>query len=164
LHCVFATASFLALGCEPAVSLPARAAAVERDACGLSGASGLETARRVVAGTATLSAESSCHVDYCSGAGQIFGARLAVRPPEGVTAAELAQALRCHGAQALLQAGERLENDPFFLPDSWVDIDVAPRERGIFVVTLTGETVTDNIRVLRRAKAFARSEQQRAAR
>ena len=117
---------------------------------------------RLVRGLAVLKAEANCHVDYCNGVGQVFGVRLVERPPPGVTADAAARVLRCHGARAVLGALDRvtLSNDPYWLPDSWVDIDVRERS-GDLLVTLTGNTVSDNIRILHRATAFA--AEQRAA-
>jgi hypothetical protein len=86
----------------------------------------------------------------------VFAVRLVVRAPAGVSAEQLARLLRCHGARALLGEVERsqLGDDPYWLPGSWVDIDVKDTGRS-FVVTLTGNSVTENLRILRRAEAFA---------
>jgi len=101
-----------------------------------------------------LRAEPQYHVDTCSGAGQVFGVRLLVSQAPGESAGQLARTLECHGARAILAPSSRLPDDPFWLPTSWVSIDVKP-EAGNLLVTLSGETVSDNLRILQRARAFA---------
>jgi hypothetical protein len=103
-----------------------------------------------------VKAEPKYHVDYCSGAGQVFGVKLAVTAPADVSADQLVSILRCHSARALLGQvdASRLPDDPTWLPGSWVDIDVKA-EAGHLVVTLNGMNVSDNIRILHRATAFA---------
>jgi hypothetical protein len=46
-------------------------------------------------------------------------------------------------------------HDPYWLPDAWVDISVAP-EVGNFAVTLRAKGIHENLRVLARAEAFAK--------
>lgn len=102
-----------------------------------------------------LKAESSCHLEYCAGGGQVYGVKLVVSQP-ALSAEQLARVLQCHEARAFL-AGPRLahaDSDPFWLPDSWVDIVVKP-DGGQFVVSLVGQSVADNLRILHRATAFA---------
>jgi hypothetical protein len=99
---------------------------------------------------------STCHTDYCSGVGQVYGVTLVVRAPQGVTAEPFAKILACHSAMVLAGTAPPLANDPYSLPDSWVGIGVK-EEAGYFDVTLTGDSVSDNLRILQRAKALARS-------
>jgi hypothetical protein len=47
-----------------------------------------------------------------------------------------------------------LQDDPFYLPDTWIDIDVKA-ERGFLVVKLSADRVWQNLAVLRRATAYA---------
>jgi hypothetical protein len=144
-------------GCLESESIPARAAKVERQTC--AGAGSEEDAEETLRKTTVLRAESKCHVDYCNGVGQVFGVKLTVVPPEGVTADRLARTLQCHGARAILgrlDVSKIADDDPYWLPGSWVEIEVQ-REAGHLLVTLNGDHVSDNIRLLRRATAYAAS-------
>jgi hypothetical protein len=85
---------------------------------------------------------------------QVLGARLTVRAREGTSPTTLARALRCHGGRASRGEERSASKDPFWLPDSWVDIDVKPAG-GYFVVTLNARSVAKNLEVLHRANAFA---------
>jgi hypothetical protein len=116
---------------------------------------------RVLRTTAILQVEG--HYDYHeSGIGKVTATRILVRPPEGVSTARLTRILQCHNARVVLgRAGEaELPDDPYALSDAWVDIDVK-EEEGNYLVSVSADHVSDNLRVLRRAKAFAAA--QRAA-
>jgi|HubBroStandDraft_4_1064222.scaffolds.fasta_scaffold67984_2 hypothetical protein len=91
-----------------------------------------------------------------SGEDRVNGVMLLVRPPGGVSAEQLTRILQCHGARALLGQldGDSVQNDPYWLPDTWVAIDVKA-EDGNFAVTLTTDTVRDNLRVFGRANRYA---------
>jgi hypothetical protein len=97
------------------------------------------------------------------GGGRVSGAKLTVRPPEGVTAEELARALQCHAALARLGQIDRSQvpYDPTWLPHAWVDIAVEP-SGGNFTVTLTTDSTHDNLRLYRRAVAFAEAQRRLA--
>jgi hypothetical protein len=77
--------------------------------------------------------------------------------PTGMSADQMARAAQCHSAKALLSDVDpaALADDPFYLPDTWIDSDVKV-EQGLFVVTLTAPKVWQNLAVLRRATAFAK--------
>jgi len=87
---------------------------------------------------------------------RVNGAKLLVRPPQGVGAEQLTRALQCHSARVLLGQISRdaIPNDPYWLPDTWVAIDVTP-EDGNFAVTVSAETVRDNLAVFGRANHYA---------
>jgi hypothetical protein len=87
---------------------------------------------------------------------RVSGAKLLIRPPDGVSSERLAGILQCHSARVLLGQVDmsRFADDPTWLPDAWVDIDVKP-EGGNFAVTLSSDTVAKNLQVLERATAFA---------
>lgn len=87
---------------------------------------------------------------------RISGAKLVLRPPPGVSAEELTRILQCHSARVVLGKVSPAEivDDPYWLPDRWVDIQVTP-ENGNFAVTVVGDTVHDNIEVLDRATRYA---------
>jgi hypothetical protein len=87
---------------------------------------------------------------------RISGAKLVLRPPMGVSAEELTRILQCHSARALLGKVNPAEipDDPYWLADRWLDIQVTP-ENGNFTVTVVADTVHDNIEVLGRATRYA---------
>jgi hypothetical protein len=95
-----------------------------------------------------------------AGLGKIEGARILLRPPEGMTVDRMTRVLQCYGAQGFLghTRGASTANDPFFLPDAWVDIDVKV-ENGNYVAVLTSDTSYNNLRILQRANAFAAAQQ-----
>lgn len=89
-------------------------------------------------------------------ASRLIGAELHVRPIDGVTDASFARALTCHAARETLAAASAdPPADPYWIPDSWVDITVHADGTG-YVVDLTGEDFDDAERILARAEAFAR--------
>jgi hypothetical protein len=45
-------------------------------------------------------------------------------------------------------------NDPYWLPDTWVNIDVKP-EQGNYAVILSASTVRDNLQVYGRVNHYA---------
>jgi hypothetical protein len=85
---------------------------------------------------------------------RVNGATLIVRPPSGIGAEQLTRALQCHGARTLLGQLSSTPNDPYFLPDRWVSIDVKP-EGGNFAITLSADSVHDNLQVYSRANHYA---------
>ncbi len=87
---------------------------------------------------------------------RVSGAKLLVRPPKGVSADQLTRILQCHGARVVLGQlnGSAVPNDPYWLPDTWVTIDVEP-ENGNFAVTISADTVRDNLQVYGRANHYA---------
>jgi hypothetical protein len=87
---------------------------------------------------------------------RIDGAKLVVRPPPGVSAEQMTRVLQCHGARVLLGQlnADSVRNDPYWLPDRWVNIEVTS-ENGNFAVTLMADSIRDNLEVLTHASAFA---------
>jgi hypothetical protein len=85
-----------------------------------------------------------------------MGTKLFVRAPDGVSADDLTRILRCHSARALLGQidAAALPDDPYYLPDTWLDID-AKVEQGLLVVRLSASRIGQNLAVLHRATAFA---------
>jgi hypothetical protein len=59
---------------------------------------------------------------------RVSGAKLIVRPPAGVSAEQMTRVLQCHGARVLLGRvdSSAIPDDPYWLPDAWVHIDVRP--------------------------------------
>jgi hypothetical protein len=87
----------------------------------------------------------------------VVGAKIVVRPPEGVSVEHMSRILQCHSAQVLLGEQARFAADPFWLEGRWLTIDVKP-ENGNYAVTLEADTVADNLTVAAHAKAFAKGQ------
>lgn len=87
---------------------------------------------------------------------RVNGAKLLVRPPQGVSAEQLTRVLQCHSARVLLGqvSGSAVPNDPYWLPDTWVNIDVKS-DNGNFAVTVSADSVRDNLQVYGRANHYA---------
>jgi hypothetical protein len=87
---------------------------------------------------------------------RVNGAKLYLRPRPDVTSEQLMRVLRCHGARALLAqlSGAAVPDDPYWLADTWVDIDVRV-ERGNLVATLSADSVPNGLLVLGRANRYA---------
>jgi hypothetical protein len=87
---------------------------------------------------------------------RVTGAKLLVRPPEGVSPELLTRIIQCHSARALLGQVDtsHFSDDPYWLPDAWLDIEVKP-DNGNYAVVLQAESVPDGLKVLHRATAFA---------
>jgi hypothetical protein len=134
----------------------ARAAEIERMQCASGSASPDDV--RLLQATTVLKAEpiySRIHTNS-NEEDRVSGAKLLIRPPEGVSADRLTRVLQCHSARVLLGQIDRsqLPDDPYWLPDAWLDIEVTP-ETGNFAVTLRADSVSKNLAVLSRATAFA---------
>ncbi len=87
---------------------------------------------------------------------RVNGAKLLIRPPKGLTAEDMTRILQCHSARVVLGqvSAAAVPNDPYWLPDSWVNIDVKPDD-GNFAVTLSAQTIGENLQVLGRAHHYA---------
>jgi hypothetical protein len=92
---------------------------------------------------------------------RVTGAKLLVRPPEGVSPERLTRVIQCHSARALLGQVDtsRFADDPYWLPDAWLDIEVKP-ENGNYEVVLRADSIPAGLKVLHRATAFAESHRQ----
>jgi hypothetical protein len=149
-----AGAVFLGSGCAAPVPLPARAASMEASEC--RDALPAEDEAKAVDAMTVLSARATLYQDPCRGTCQIRTVKLVVRPPQGVSLSHFNRTLRCHNLRVL--DGEvdasRIPNDPYGLRDSWLEIEVKP-EDGNFQVTLSGDHISDTLRILDRAKAYA---------
>jgi hypothetical protein len=87
---------------------------------------------------------------------RVLGATLVVQPPNGTTTAELTRLLRCHGARTVLAKGSTstFGTDPFYLADSWLDIDVKEAQ-GAYAITIGARNVRKGLEVFRNANMFA---------
>ncbi len=85
---------------------------------------------------------------------RLRGARLHLRPTTGLSRESLQRSLECHEGNVLLGRASELVDDPFVLPDVWLDI-LAESEGDGYVVTVRTESLDDARRVLDRARRFA---------
>jgi hypothetical protein len=141
--------------CSSAPPPSAKAAGVERLQCDSASAAqdGLVRSTRVLAVEPLYS-----HVITSNNNSEerVAGAKLLVRPPNGVTADEFTRVLQCHSARVLLGQvnPDTVANDPYWLPDTWVNINVRP-ENGNFAITISADSVHDNLQVFGRANHYA---------
>jgi hypothetical protein len=147
----------LAVGCASAPAPTARAAGVERMQCDPSETSQDEA--QLLRQTHVLRMEpiySHVLTNKNESEERVNGARLIVRPPPGVDANRMTRILQCHSARVLLGQVDpaAVPHDPYWLPNAWVNIDVKP-ENGNYTVTVSADTVRDNLQVLGRAKGYA---------
>ena len=84
---------------------------------------------------------------------RLLGARLWLPARAGWTAQWLERTLRCHEATSAMQPGVAAAADPFWLPDSWVDIEVVS-DRAAFVAVLRVNRVDEGRQVYSRAQDF----------
>jgi hypothetical protein len=84
------------------------------------------------------------------------GAKLHVKPAEGLTREIIARGLECHEANVVLGRGRELENDPYVLPRRWLDIDDESERSGFAVLVQTND-IDDAKAALARARTFAGS-------
>ncbi len=148
-------ASASASACATTPPPETKAAAVERLQCDPSVAAqdGLVRSTRVLA---VEPIRSHIMTSRNNSEERVNGAKLLVRPPKGVSAEELTRVLQCHGARVLLGQVNRdtVPNDPYWLPDAWVHIEVKP-EDGNFAITVTADSIADNLAVIGRANHYA---------
>jgi hypothetical protein len=153
-----------ALGCVHEPTPVERAASLARRQCTDPSLSANEI--QVLRDTKVVAAEPITFLAGAStrteGGRTVSGAKLLVSTPPGVTAEQMDRLLRCHSARALLGQVDPalLADDPFYLPDTWVDIDVRG-ENGLLAVRLSADRIWQNLAVFHRATAFA--ETHRAA-
>jgi len=131
-----------------------QAAGVEREQCDASSTAqdGLVRSLRVIHVEPLYSHVRSNNTSEA----RVNGAKLVVRPPQGVSAEQLTRVLQCHSARVLLGqlSGNEVGSDPYWLPNGWVNIEVTP-DNGNFAVTLSADTVRDNLAVYGRANHYA---------
>ena len=144
----------LAGACAPPVALPVRAAALEANEC--RDALPAEEEVRAIESIRVLAVRPKFHQNACNGVCTVWGVYLVVRPPGSVDPEGFGRMLRCHNLRVL--DGEvdasRIPDDPYGLRDSWLEIEVKV-DAGNYVVTLVGDQISDTLRILQRAKAFA---------
>jgi len=144
-------------GCTQAVPPRSQAAAVEQMQCGTAEQA---TADMKVLETASVIAAEPLYSHVITGnngmENRVDGAKLLIVPPAGVTADQMTRLLQCHSARALLGKVDRAQfpDDPFWLPNAWVSVEVRP-ENGNYAVVLEANDVPGNLKLAAHAKAFA---------
>lgn len=150
-------AAWLAAGCATAVPPKTQAAEVERVQCPAGNADS-ENLRVLESASVIRSEPLYSHVITGNNGSEqrVDGAKLLVRPPEGVSAEQMTRIIQCHSARALLGKVDRAQfpDDPFWLPGTWVSVEVRP-ENGNYAVTLEANDVPTNLKLAARAKAYA---------
>jgi hypothetical protein len=149
-----------ALGaCAPAATRAAQTAAdreamVERTRCG--GQDDERSLAPVFHGEAVQNVDALYRSDASPGArSEVRGVSITVRALPGMTAESLDRALQCHSAKATLGDSRAAWDDPFFLPGSFVGIDVRAAGYG-FEVEVAGSSSDEGYAILTRAQAFAK--------
>ncbi len=157
--------SGLVLGCEaaPAPKSPAdQAAAFHEGRC--TAQAGDRAVAKVLDGSAVERVEPlySTATSNKTTNPRLLGAAIEVTPVRGETAEWLARALECHGAQQVMlhASGGPTKSDPFFLPESMVEIDVASAADG-YRVTVSSPSVAEANEILDRARALTRDRAER---
>jgi hypothetical protein len=166
VHMIYAAATmsvgFFGSACSSNPPPSARAARVERLQCEPG-----ETAQQeeqLIRSTKVLDVKplySHVRTSNNNAEERVNGAKLTIRPPQGISAEQMTRLLQCHSARVLLGQvnAPSFGDDPYWLPDTWVAIDVKP-EDGNFAVTLSADSVRDNLKVFSRANRYG--EQQMA--
>jgi len=134
-----------------------RAAFMERTRCGADDDD--KTVGPVLAGTAVVGVQPLYSNQGTSKSGtqsELRGAMVSVSALPGVTAEWLDRALECHAAKAML-GHVQASDDPFWLPDASLDVDVRSAKDG-FEISVAAFSPDDARRVLARATAFAGSK------
>jgi len=153
--------SGLLLGCEaaPTAQSPAgQAAAFQQGRCAAQ--LGEQAVAKILDGSAVERVEPLYSVSSSKTSNsRLLGAAIEVVPVRGETAEWLARALECHGAQQVMlhASGDPLKSDPFFLPESMVQIDVASAGDG-YRVTVSSTSSAEAREILDRAQALTRGQ------
>lgn len=154
---IVGAASCFAVGCAANPTPTAKAVQVEQLQCDPS-TSPQEDAR-ILETTKVISAEriySNVPTAYNDIERRVNGAKLLVRPPEGVSPERMTRILQCHSARQLLGQTNLPEvaKDPYSLPGTWLDIRVTP-EDGNYAITIEADTIDKSLQVYARAVAYA---------
>ena len=151
------TIALITFGCVKASVPPAtQAAQVEQHQCSGAVAQNDEQVLKGTTVTSVTPLYGHVHTSYNDYEARVNGAIVNVQPPAGVTPDQMARVLQCHSARALLGQidASQAANDPYWLPNSWVDIDVKPVVGG-YAVTITADNVHNGLEVLARANSYA---------
>jgi len=157
LHSTLAVGIAIALfGCASAPPT-VRAAQVENQQC--NGSAMASNDEQVLKSTNVLKVApiyGHVHTSYNDYEARVNGATLYVQPPAGVDAEQMTRILQCHNARVLLGqvAQSDASNDPYSLPNTWLDIDVKP-QMGTYAISVNADNVHNGLEVLARAHSYA---------
>jgi hypothetical protein len=84
---------------------------------------------------------------------RLRGARIHVRPMPGFSREAMDRTLECHQSHVLLQRVATVPDDPYVMPDNWLDLDVDSEGDG-FVIQVRADNIDVARRVLARAQRF----------
>lgn len=84
---------------------------------------------------------------------RLRGARIRIKPLAGFSKETIARNLECHEARVLLGQVPAPTDDPYVLPDHWLDIDVESEGDGFAVLVRTDEMDTAR-QLLARAQRY----------
>jgi hypothetical protein len=79
-----------------------------------------------------------------------------MRPTVNMPIGVLQRALECHQARVTLGEAKEVDDDPYVLAGSWVDIHVSGTEEGLVAAVLT-DSLDDARRIVDRAHKFVTS-------
>jgi len=149
----------LGMACASTLPPETKAAEVERLQCG--GATAEAEDLRVLTDAKVIEARPLYSHVITGNNGleeRVDGTKLVIRPPEGISPERMTRILQCHSARALLGQVDRAKfpDDPFWLPDTWVSIEVKP-DNGNYAVTLEANDIPTNLKLAARAKAYAQA-------
>jgi hypothetical protein len=85
---------------------------------------------------------------------RLRGARIHVKPMAGFAKESLGRAIECHQVRVTLGMEPQVTDDPYALPDRWLETDV-DSDRDGFVVLVRVDEFEDAREVLARARRFA---------
>ncbi len=81
------------------------------------------------------------------------GARIRIKPLAGFSKETIARSVECHEARVILGQAQARADDPYVLPDHWLDIDVESEGDGFAILVRSDETDTARD-LLARAQRF----------
>lgn len=85
---------------------------------------------------------------------RLRGARIRIKPLAGFSKETIARSIECHEARVVLGQAVAPTDDPYVLPDHWLDIDVESEGDGFAVLVRTDE-MDSSRQVLSRAQRYA---------
>jgi hypothetical protein len=85
---------------------------------------------------------------------RLRGARIRIKPLPGFSKETIERSVECHQARVVLGQAPALADDPYVLPDHWLDIDVESEGDGFAVLVRSDETDTAR-QLLARAQRYA---------
>lgn len=84
---------------------------------------------------------------------RLRGARIRIKPLPGLSRETIARSAECHEARAVLGQIPARPDDPYVLPDQWLDIDVESEGDGFAILARTDSTDAAR-RALERARRY----------